>query len=269
MKSAPCAGGVQLSARSLHVASARKATCASPSIPVRFQRTTRDNALATSTSSPLCCSMRRRCSFAAAGLSKSSLFGASFRLAADVAAPAAARFGRRRRKDGGNGGASSPALRRAVRASASAGAAMSTAPQIERMPSFLSGPGLKHLGTGRRKCAIARVCLIEGTGRIVVNGRPGADYLQSNPELVQLIQWPLVSLGYEQKYDVFVKVQGGGIAGQAGAIALGISRALCQANAANRTPLKRQHLLTRDSRVKERRKYGLKKARKAPQFSKR
>ena len=95
------------------------------------------------------------------------------------------------------------------------------------------------------------------------------DYLQGNPLWLQYVKFPLVSLGYETKYDVIVKAEGGGLAGQAQAILLGIARALCVANPANRDPLKKQGLLTRDPRSVERKKAGLHKARKAPQYSKR
>ncbi|KAG6542525.1 hypothetical protein Mapa_015996 [Marchantia paleacea] len=124
-------------------------------------------------------------------------------------------------------------------------------------------------GTGRRKTAVARVVLVDGTGQIIINNRTAQDYLQGNPLWLQAVKYPLASLGYEQKYDTIVRAEGGGLSAQAQAILLGIARALIVANQANREPLKKQGLLTRDSRVVERKKYGLKKARKAPQFSKR
>lgn len=127
----------------------------------------------------------------------------------------------------------------------------------------------KLLGTGRRKTAVARVCLLEGTGKVIINCRTAQDYLQGNPLWLQYVKFPLVSLGYEAKYDVIVKAEGGGLAGQAQAILLGIARALCVANPANRDPLKKQGLMTRDPRSVERKKAGLHKARKAPQYSKR
>lgn len=127
----------------------------------------------------------------------------------------------------------------------------------------------KLLGTGRRKTAVARVCLLEGTGRIIINCRTAQEYLQGNPLWLQYVKFPLTSLGYESKYDVIVKAEGGGLSAQAQAILLGIARALCVANPANRDPLKKQGLLTRDPRAVERKKAGLHKARKAPQFSKR
>lgn len=154
-------------------------------------------------------------------------------------------------------------------------ASAATAEDREALEAFVkaSMPGgiaaQKLLGTGRRKTAVARVCLLEGTGKIIINCRTAQDYLQGNPLWLQYVKYPLVSLGYENKYDVIVKAEGGGLAGQAGAILLGISRALCVANPANRDPLKKQGLLTRDPRAVERKKAGLHKARKAPQYSKR
>ncbi|CAB4307340.1 unnamed protein product [Prunus armeniaca] len=125
------------------------------------------------------------------------------------------------------------------------------------------------IGTGRRKCAIARVVLQEGTGKIIINYRDAKEYLQGNPLWLQYLKVPLGTLGYESSYDVFVKAHGGGLSGQAQAISLGIARALLKVSEDHRTPLRKEGLLTRDSRVVERKKAGLKKARKAPQFSKR
>ncbi|KAG2324255.1 hypothetical protein Bca52824_006983 [Brassica carinata] len=127
----------------------------------------------------------------------------------------------------------------------------------------------KIIGTGRRKCAIARVVLQEGTGKVIINYRDAKEYLQGNPLWLQYVKVPLVTLGYENSYDVFVKAHGGGLSGQAQAITLGIARALLKVSADHRSPLKKEGLLTRDARVVERKKVGLKKARKAPQFSKR
>ncbi|CAI5500664.1 unnamed protein product [Closterium sp. Naga37s-1] len=124
-------------------------------------------------------------------------------------------------------------------------------------------------GTGRRKTAVARVGLIEGNGEIFVNGLPLNEYFQNQALMIQAVKLPLSSLGYEGKYDVVVKAHGGGLNAQAQAMVLGIARALVAASAANRPPLKAQGMLTRDARAVERKKYGLKKARKAPQFSKR
>ncbi|XP_021896536.1 30S ribosomal protein S9, chloroplastic [Carica papaya] len=125
------------------------------------------------------------------------------------------------------------------------------------------------IGTGRRKCAIARVVLQEGTGKVIINYRDAKEYLQGNPLWLQYVKVPLVTLGYENSYDVFVKAHGGGLSGQAQAISLGVARALLKVSDSHRSPLKKEGLLTRDSRVVERKKVGLKKARKAPQFSKR
>ncbi|KAJ6844908.1 30S ribosomal protein S9, chloroplastic-like [Iris pallida] len=124
-------------------------------------------------------------------------------------------------------------------------------------------------GTGRRKCAIARVVLQEGTGNVIINYRDAKEYLQGNPLWLQYVKTPLLTLGYESNYDVFVKAHGGGLSGQAQAISLGIARALLKISENHRAPLRKEGLLTRDARVVERKKVGLKKARKAPQFSKR
>ncbi|XP_074303682.1 small ribosomal subunit protein uS9c-like [Silene latifolia] len=125
------------------------------------------------------------------------------------------------------------------------------------------------IGTGRRKCAIARVVLQEGSGKFIINYRDAKEYLQGNPLWLQYVKTPLATLGYEANYDVFVKAHGGGLSGQAQAISLGIARALLKVSESHRTPLRQEGLLTRDARVVERKKVGLKKARKAPQFSKR
>lgn len=123
-------------------------------------------------------------------------------------------------------------------------------------------------GTGRRKTAVARVRLVPGNGRIVVNGRELNNYF-GRPTLQLVVRSPLQVTGVEGKYDVMANVKGGGLAGQAGAVRHGISRALLFAEGELRKPLKVAGMLTRDPRMKERRKYGLKKARRAPQFSKR
>ncbi len=127
---------------------------------------------------------------------------------------------------------------------------------------------LAYWGTGRRKEAVARVRLVPGHGRVIVNGRPMEDYFPLAFLQVALRQ-PLSLTGTEDQYDVYVRVAGGGVSGQAGAVRHGISRALLRTEGEHRAVLKKAGLLTRDPRVKERRKYGLKKARKAPQFSKR
>lgn len=126
-----------------------------------------------------------------------------------------------------------------------------------------------YWGTGRRKSAIARVRLVPGTGQLTINKRPGEEYLQFNPAYLMSTKAPLEVLGLENDYDILVNVKGGGLTGQADAIRLGVARALCELAPENRKPLKVEGYLTRDPRAKERRKYGLKKARKAPQFSKR
>jgi small subunit ribosomal protein S9 len=122
---------------------------------------------------------------------------------------------------------------------------------------------------GRRKSAIAQVKLSPGEGLITINNKPINEYLQASPALLYQIQTPLEVLGLQTNYNIDITVSGGGINGQAGAIQLGITRALATVDTSFRSILKPKGLLTRDPRVKERRKYGLKKARKAPQFSKR
>jgi small subunit ribosomal protein S9 len=122
--------------------------------------------------------------------------------------------------------------------------------------------------TGRRKEAIARVRLVPGDGKFVLNGRPLEQYFPSRAHRM-LITTPLRLAGREKEFDVVATLDGGGISGQAGALRQGISRALIELDAELRPALKREGLLTRDAREKERRKYGLKKARKAPQYSKR
>jgi small subunit ribosomal protein S9 len=124
------------------------------------------------------------------------------------------------------------------------------------------------MGTGRRKQAIARVRIQPGSGKYVVNNRPLDAYFP-NKLHQQLINEPFVALGAEDQFDVIAKITGGGVTGQAGALRLGIARSLILVDPENRPALKRAGFLTRDARVKERKKYGLKKARKAPQYSKR
>jgi small subunit ribosomal protein S9 len=122
--------------------------------------------------------------------------------------------------------------------------------------------------TGRRKTAVARVRIRTGSGKIVVNGRPVEDYFPSQVHRMHLAE-PLRITETAEVYDVDATVDGGGISGQAGAMRLSIARALIDLDAELREPLKRQGMLTRDARKKESKKYGLKKARKAPQYSKR
>lgn len=123
-------------------------------------------------------------------------------------------------------------------------------------------------GTGRRKSSIARVRLIEGTGKITINGKDIEEFFGLET-LKVITKQPLTVTNTASKYDVIATVKGGGFTGQAGALRHGIARALNEANSEYRPALKQNGFLTRDSRMKERKKYGLKKARKAPQFSKR
>ncbi len=127
---------------------------------------------------------------------------------------------------------------------------------------------MQYIGTGRRKSAIARVRLIPGTGKITINKKDLDEYLPMEI-LKNEVKRPFVVSGNEGKYDVIALVNGGGTTGQAGALRHGISRALCAADPENRPSLKAAGFLTRDPRMKERKKYGLKKARRASQFSKR
>ena len=125
-----------------------------------------------------------------------------------------------------------------------------------------------YYGTGRRKSSVARVRLLEGTGNITINGKDINEFF--GPETLKVIvRQPLTVTNTTSKYDVICTVKGGGFTGQAGAIRHGIARALNEANSEYRPALKSNGFLTRDPRMKERKKYGLKKARKAPQFSKR
>jgi small subunit ribosomal protein S9 len=124
-------------------------------------------------------------------------------------------------------------------------------------------------GTGRRKSAVARVRIVSGSGQIVVNGKPAREYFGGRDIHQMLITQPLRLLGMVDRFDVSVRVAGGGISGQAGAIRHGLARALTRFDEELRPALKRGKLLTRDARVKERKKVGLKRARKAPQYTKR
>ena len=126
-----------------------------------------------------------------------------------------------------------------------------------------------YMGTGRRKSSVARVRLVPGSGQLTVNGKPGDLYFQFNPNYLSVAKAPLETLGLENEYDILVNAHGGGLTGQSDSIRLGVARALCQLDPDNRSPLKTEGYLTRDPRAKERKKYGLHKARKAPQFSKR
>lgn len=127
---------------------------------------------------------------------------------------------------------------------------------------------VRYYGTGRRKSSVARVYLIPGTGNITINKRSIDDYFGLDT-LKLIVRQPLEITGTIGKYDVQAKVEGGGTTGQAGAVRHGIARALLEVDPDLRPSLKRAGLLTRDPRMKERKKYGLKAARRAPQFSKR
>lgn len=127
---------------------------------------------------------------------------------------------------------------------------------------------VQYYGTGRRKKAVARVRLVPGEGKVIVNGRGIDDYFGLET-LKVVVRQPLELTGTLGKFDVIAKVEGGGFSGQAGAVRHGIARALLKADAELRPLLKKAGFLTRDPRMKERKKYGLKGARRAPQFSKR
>ena len=126
----------------------------------------------------------------------------------------------------------------------------------------------KFYGTGRRKKSVARVYLTPGKGDVIINKRNMDDYFGMET-LKVIVRQPLAATGTSEKFDVLVNVRGGGYTGQAGAIRHGISRALLQVDGEYRPLLKKEGFLTRDPRMKERKKYGLKAARRAPQFSKR
>ena len=128
---------------------------------------------------------------------------------------------------------------------------------------------MQYYGTGRRKSSVARVRLVPGKGNIIVNKKTLDDYFGGLELLKNEVKRPLQITGAEGKFDVIATVKGGGTTGQSGALRHGISRALCVADPENRPALKAAGFLTRDPRMKERKKYGLKKARRASQFSKR
>jgi small subunit ribosomal protein S9 len=128
--------------------------------------------------------------------------------------------------------------------------------------------GARYRATGKRKTAVARVILRPGTGAYTINGKPLDSYFP-RPALGRNIRQPLEVVGYQDRMDVVARIHGGGVSSQSGALRHGISRALLEADPSLRGELKRRGFLTRDSRVKERKKAGLKKARKRPQFSKR
>ena len=126
-----------------------------------------------------------------------------------------------------------------------------------------------NIGVGKRKQASARVFLIPGEGNIIINKIAGDKYLQYNESYLNTVWSPLEKLKLKKTFDIVVLVKGGGLTGQAEAIQLGVARLLCKMDKENRLILKPFGFLTRDSRIKERKKYGLRKARKAPQYSKR
>jgi|TARA_B110000503_G_scaffold128421_1_gene199436 small subunit ribosomal protein S9 len=137
------------------------------------------------------------------------------------------------------------------------------------MSSITSDLQAAYFGIGRRKTSVAKVVLVPGTGSMFVNQKPGDKYLQFNPDYINASKAPLIALGLDKTYNIYVNTHGGGLRGQADAIKLAVARALCYLSSEHRSPLKLEGLLTRDARKKERKKYGLRKARKAPQFSKR
>ena len=126
-----------------------------------------------------------------------------------------------------------------------------------------------QIGLGKRKEASARVFLVPGEGNIIINKVSGDKYLQYNANYLNLIWSPLEKLNLEKQFDIIAVVKGGGLTGQTEAIQLGVARLLCKMESQNRPVLKPFGFLTRDARIKERKKYGLRKARKAPQYSKR
>lgn len=127
----------------------------------------------------------------------------------------------------------------------------------------------KNIGLGKRKQSIARVFLIPGEGNLIINKVIGNRYLQYNDTYLNNVWLPLEKLNLEKQFDIIAIVKGGGLTGQSQAIQLGVARLLCKFDPENRKILKPFGFLTRDSRIKERKKYGLRKARKAPQYSKR
>ena len=126
-----------------------------------------------------------------------------------------------------------------------------------------------NIGLGKRKQATARVFLIPGSGNLIINKVSGNKYLQYNDSYLNAVWSPLEKLNLEKQFDIVALVKGGGLTGQTQAIQLGIARQLCKMEKENRSILKPFGFLTRDARIKERKKYGLRKARKAPQYSKR
>ena len=127
----------------------------------------------------------------------------------------------------------------------------------------------KNLGLGKRKQSVARVFLIPGQGNLLINQTSGDQYLQYNNTYLSAVWAPLQKLNLEKQFDIVASVKGGGLTSQTQSIQLAISRLLCEIDSKNRPILKPFNFLTRDARIKERKKYGLRKARKAPQYSKR
>ena len=127
----------------------------------------------------------------------------------------------------------------------------------------------ENIGLGKRKRAVARVFLVPGEGNLIINKVAGDKYLQYNQTYINKIWEPLKKLNLENQFDIIVLVKGGGLTGQTDAIQLGVARLICKKDPEHRVTLKPFGLLTRDARIKERKKYGLRKARKAPQYSKR
>ena len=125
------------------------------------------------------------------------------------------------------------------------------------------------ISLGKRKQAIARVFLVPGEGNLIINKTSGTKYLQYNDTYLSTVFGPLKAVKLDSQFDIVAFVKGGGLTGQAEAIQLGVARQLCKINEQHRASLKPYGFLTRDSRIKERKKYGLRKARKAPQYSKR
>jgi len=126
-----------------------------------------------------------------------------------------------------------------------------------------------NIGLGKRKEAVARVFLVPGEGKIIINKVPGEKYLQFNTTYLDMVKAPLEKLQLQNQFDIIAVVKGGGLTGQTESIRLGVARLLCKIETTNRPILKSYGFLTRDARIKERKKYGLRKARKAPQYSKR
>ena len=127
----------------------------------------------------------------------------------------------------------------------------------------------KEIGLGKRKKAVARVFVVPGDGSLIINKVAGANYLQYNQTYLKTVWSPLAKLNLEKQFNIIAIVKGGGLTGQAEAIQLGVARRLCTLDPKNRTILKPLGFLTRNAKIKERKKYGLRKARKAPQYSKR